>query len=63
MILSSCVFVFLIVKRKRMFENASSFYFIEKTGILPIITLKIAKISTAIDERMFNYTKKANHLL
>jgi len=32
-----------------MFENASSFYFIEKTVILPIITLKITKISTAID--------------
>jgi len=48
MILSSCVVVFLIVKRKRMFENASAFYFIEKTGILPIITLKIAKFSTAL---------------
>jgi len=29
-----------------MFENASSFYFIEKTDILPIITMKITKIST-----------------
>jgi len=32
MILSSCVVVLLIVKRKRMFENASSFLLYRENG-------------------------------